>query len=262
MRGRRGARQRRGQGRCRTRRAVPISIGVIAIGWCSCVTRRMASPLLISAGAAAPAAAHPRRGGNGTAGKALLLTPGQSMVEFVSLTPDRVCHLQREHGRRQGRHRASSSVQGASCRRAAGRADARSGHRMVASRHRERAHGCLLRVDGAEAALPYVRLLDSVSSEGTTGAATRALVAHQEPKDFPTAQLVTPERVTFKAPDGTRARELFMPPAGVSASAGASASATAHRARASPRWCSPTAVRRGRCCLAGTTASTTRTGTR
>ena len=236
----------------------------MAIGSCSCRTKTAGLTSIRF-----PRRRRPRRhrsgGGNGPEGKALLLTPGPFMVEFVSLTPDRkfVIYNANTGGDKddiERRHLFKVPV-GAAQPVALTRG---TGHRMVAGRHRERAHARLLR--GRRRRSRRCRTCGCSipsSSEGTTGAATRALAADQVPKDFPTAQLVTPEHVTFKAPDGTTVHgQLFMPPAGAGRKRGRERARARHRARASPRWCSRTAVRRGRCCLAGTTASTTRTRTR
>lgn len=148
--------------------------------------------------------------------KALLLTPGAFMVEFVSLTPDRkfVIYNANAGGDKddiERRHLFKVPV-GAAQPVALTRGAGLEWSPVVTASGRTLAY---FASTAQKPALPYVRLLDTASSEGTTGAATRALAADQVPKDFPVAQLVTPEHVTFKAPDGTTVHgQLFVPPAG------------------------------------------------
>jgi dipeptidyl aminopeptidase/acylaminoacyl peptidase len=156
---------------------------------------------------------------NQPGGKALLLTPGPFMVEFVSLTPDRkfVLYNANTGGEKddiERRHLFKVPVNAASPV-ALTRGTGLEWSPVVTASGRTLAY---FAATAQKPPLPYVRLLDTVSSEGTTGAATRALSADQVPKDFPTAQLVTPEHVTFKALDGATVHgQLFMPPAGASA---------------------------------------------
>ena len=194
-------------------------------------------PHLYSISAAAPGAS--ARGDDG-ASKALLLTPGPFMVEFVSLTPDRkfVIYNANTGGDKddiERRHLFKVPV-GAAQPVALTRGAGIEWSPAVTASGRTLAY---FASTAQKPALPYVRLLDTVSSEGTTGAATRALAADQVPKDFPTAQLVTPEHVTFKAPDGTTVHgQLFMPPqcwrgagagGGASGASGASAASGARK---------------------------------
>jgi dipeptidyl aminopeptidase/acylaminoacyl peptidase len=153
--------------------------------------------------------------------KALLLTPGPFMVEFVSLTPDRkfVIYNANTGGEKddiERRHLFKVPVNAATPV-ALTRGTGLEWSPVITASGRTLAY---FAATAQKPPLPYVRLLDTVSNEGTTGAATRALAADQVTKDFPTAHLVTPEHVTFKAPDGTTVHgQLFMPPGGAGSAA-------------------------------------------
>jgi dipeptidyl aminopeptidase/acylaminoacyl peptidase len=155
--------------------------------------------------------------------RALLLTPGPFMVEFVSLTPDRkfVIYNANSGGDKddiERRHLFKVPV-GAATPVALTRGTGIEWSPAVTASGRTLAY---FASTAQKPALPYVRLLDTVSSEGTTGAAARALAADQVPNDFPTAHLVTPEHVTFKAADGTTVHgQLFMPAPAAGASGNA-----------------------------------------
>jgi dipeptidyl aminopeptidase/acylaminoacyl peptidase len=189
-------------------------------------------PHLYSISAAASAAET-----SGQANKALLLTPGAFMVEFVSLTPDRKFVIYNTNTGRdkddiERRHLFKVPVNAASPVPLT-RGTGLEWSPVVTASGRTLAY---FAATAQKPPLPYVRLLDTVTSEGTTGAATRALAADQVPKDFPTAQLVTPEHVTFKAADGTTVHgQLFLPPASAGAGAGAGAGAAAGTAPGSRR---------------------------
>jgi hypothetical protein len=130
-------------------------------------------------------------------GEARLLTPGEFMVEYVSVTPDRRFLV---HNANTGTDRDDS----------------------------ERRHVFRVAADGTAAAEPLstgagAEWLPVVSSGGTLAllgsdarkppmtfvkapsgsAQPRAIDAGLLAPDFPSAQLVVPEHVTFKAPDGT-----------------------------------------------------------
>jgi dipeptidyl aminopeptidase/acylaminoacyl peptidase len=179
-------------------------------------------PHLYSIAAAASAS-----GTAGTASKALLLTPGPFMVEFVSLTPDRkfVIYNANAGGDKddiERRHLFKVPVN-AAAPVALTRGVGIEWSPVVTASGRTLAY---FASTAQKPALPYVRLLDTASSEGTAGVGTRALAADQVPKDFPATQLVTPEHVTFKAPDGTTVHgQLFVPPAGTGNASGTTTAA-------------------------------------
>lgn len=101
---------------------------------------------------------------------------------------------------------------------------------------------------GATAQQPPVPFV--LEADGTARAAAntarRWMGAHRVPADFPAAQLVTPTQVVYTAADGMTVHAQAL-----------------HAARRwcgrSRRSCTSMAARRGRCCSAGTMATTTGT---
>ncbi len=141
-------------------------------------------------------------------GDASLLTPGDFMVEYVALTPDRKsivynANTGTDKNDSERRHLFRVPVD-------QGRPQAITGGTGMEWAPVVTADGSTLAYVGADARrppLPYVRPL----SGGQAKALNQDLVA----PDFPGAQLVTPEHVTWKSPDGlTIHGQLFKTPGG------------------------------------------------
>jgi dipeptidyl aminopeptidase/acylaminoacyl peptidase len=177
-------------------------------------------------------------------GRALLLTPGSFMVEYVTLTPDRRFVIYNANAGAdkddiERRHLFRVPV-GASTPAAITRGTGLEWSPVVTANGRTLAY---LAATAQKPPLPYVRPLDAPVG----ASAFRALAEDQLPEDFPTAQLVTPEHLTYTAPDGTPVHaQLFKPaapmpssvngarPAGTSASPAPPNRSGRNRARATP----------------------------
>jgi dipeptidyl aminopeptidase/acylaminoacyl peptidase len=150
-------------------------------------------------------------------GSALLLTPGSFMVEYVTSTPDRrflVYNANTGSDRDDIERRHLYKVA----------ADAAAPTPLTAGHGIEWApvvtsSGSFVAYLGSDAQkppLPYVQPLDVESGlSRTLQGSPRALNVDLLDADFPAARLVTPEHVTFKAPDGTIVHgQLFKAAAG------------------------------------------------
>ena len=174
----------------------------------------------------------------------MLLTPGAFMVEHASLTPDgRTLVYSANAGtdRHDIDRRHLFKVRGGRLGVADGAHDGRR-DRVEPRRHRRRTHRRVSRIRPRSAR----RCRRSCRSPAGSRDARAPIVC---PRRVPTAQLVTPEAVIFKAP---RRRSRCT----------GSCSRRPAATRAGRRWSTCTADRRGRCCSAGTTWTTTRTTTR
>ncbi len=141
-------------------------------------------------------------------GDALLLTPGDFMVEYVAMTPDRKsvvynANIGSDKDDTERRHVFRVPVDQA-------KPVALTSGRTMEWAPVVTADGSTVAYVGADAQkppLPYVRPL----SAGQARALNQDLVA----ADFPGAQLVTPEHVTWKSPDGVTIHgQLFKAPGG------------------------------------------------
>ncbi len=129
-------------------------------------------------------------------GKPLLLTPGHFMVEDVTESPDRKTIVYNantgttphDNGRR---HLFRVAADGSGKPVALTRGDTLEWFPAVISNGKDLAF-----ISAGPKRPPLVTVAT------TTGANARFLDAGQVPKDFPTAQLVVPQPVTFKSPDG------------------------------------------------------------
>ncbi len=156
-------------------------------------------------------------------GDATLLTPGDFMVEYLTLTPDRKsivynANTGSDKDDTERRHLFRVPVD-------QGRPQALTSGTGIEWAPVVTGDGAMVAFVGADAKkppLPYVRPL--------AGGQARALNEDLVPSDFPAAQLVTPEHVTWKSPDGlTIHGQLFKPSGrgGRSPTAAASAPAAA-----------------------------------
>jgi dipeptidyl aminopeptidase/acylaminoacyl peptidase len=144
-------------------------------------------------------------------GPALLLTPGDYMVEFMTVTPDR-------------RHVVYNANTGGDAddieRRHLFRVPVDKAAPVALTSGKGIEWNPVVSGDGT--AMAFVKsdarnppLTHIVPVGGAGGSAPRALDAAQVPPDFPAAQLVTPEHVTYKATDGwTIHAQLFSTPGG------------------------------------------------
>jgi len=141
-------------------------------------------------------------------GKPMLLTPGNFMVEYVTMSPDRQYVVYNantgttphDNGRR---HLFRVPVDAAKPV-ALTQGDTLEWLPVVASSGKQIAY-----ISAGPKRPPLVAVATA------TGADARFLDAGQVPKDFPTDQLVVPQPVTFKAPDGwTIHGQLFQRPGG------------------------------------------------
>ena len=139
-------------------------------------------------------------------GEALLLTPGRYMAEYVTLSPDRrfllfagnagsdADDIDRRHVVRVPVDRAAPEV-------------------LTPGTGLEwtpvmTGDGSTIAYIGATAQRPPLPML--IPATGTSRTGTRVLGAERIPADFPAAQLVTPRKVVFRAPDGVEVHgQLF-----------------------------------------------------
>lgn len=132
-----------------------------------------------------------------TGGEARLLTPGDFMVEFVTSTPDRKflvynANTGTDADDIERRHLFRVAVDGAAPPSAITSGQGIEWSPVVTS-------GGTLAYLGSDARTPAMTFVKSLT--GPSGA--RAVDADLLPPDFPSAELVVPQHVTFKAPDGT-----------------------------------------------------------
>jgi len=132
-----------------------------------------------------------------TGGEALLLTPGEFMVEYVTATPDRAFLIYNANTGGDAddierRHLFKVPVDGATPPVAVTTGQGLEWSPVVTS------DGTLAYL-GSDARKPPMTFVRSLS--GPTG--PRTLDADLLPPGFPAAQLVIPQHVTFRAPDGT-----------------------------------------------------------
>jgi dipeptidyl aminopeptidase/acylaminoacyl peptidase len=135
-------------------------------------------------------------------GEARLLTPGACEVEHVMQTPDRRSVVFSSNcGDVDRRHLWQVNAAGGSAT-AITSGDKIEWSPVVTG---DGAHIVYLGSDARTPAMPY-----SIPSSGGAG---RMLAAQALPRDFPSAQLVAPQQVIFKASDGQEAHgQLFLPP--------------------------------------------------
>ena len=145
-------------------------------------------------------------------GEAKLLTPGEFMAEYVSITPDRRFLVynantgaDRDDGER--RHIFKVAADGAAAPEALTTGTGAEWMPVVSS-------GGTLAFLGSEARKPPMTFVRALNGP----AQPRAIDADLLAPDFPSAQLVVPEPVTFKAPDGTTVHgQLFKATGGAGA---------------------------------------------
>ncbi|HEU4643365.1 MAG TPA: alpha/beta fold hydrolase [Gemmatimonadaceae bacterium] len=144
----------------------------------------------------------------GTGGEPVLLTPGTGMAEYIGLTPDRkmlvyCANMGRGTGEIDRRHIFRVPVD------RAGATELTPGE-GVEWTPTVTGDGKTIAFIGAGAQRPPLPAVVPV-----TGGAVRLLAAERIPADFPTAQLVIPRPVVFRAPDGTEVHgQLFERPGG------------------------------------------------
>jgi len=143
----------------------------------------------------------------GSGGRPLLLTPGSFMVEHVTLTPDRrsivyTANTGPDRADVDRRHLFKVPI------------DAAMSTRLTTGNGIEwspavLADGRTVAFLGSEAQRPPLPAVVSID-----GGDVRAIAADHVPSDFPTAQLVVPEPVAFRAADGVEAHGQLFKPAG------------------------------------------------
>jgi dipeptidyl aminopeptidase/acylaminoacyl peptidase len=155
------------------------------------------------------------------AGEPLLLTPGNFMVEDVSITPDRRAMIynantgaDKDDGER--RHLFRVPIDAATPTRLTAGGSLEWAPRVTAD-------GRSIAYFASAAQVPPAAFVRALDANG----AARPMVANDPPPDFPIAKLVTPQHVTFTAPDGMTVHgQLFGASATASGSANASATAS------------------------------------
>lgn len=134
-------------------------------------------------------------------GAVTVLTPGSYEVENVTWSPDRSFMIVASNARDiNHRHLWKVSVAGGEPQQLT-RGNSIEMYPAIANGGRQIA---FLHSSAVRPLLPYIASAD--------GKGTKALVAEAAPADFPSAQLVEPEQVTFKAADGMEIHgQLFKP---------------------------------------------------
>lgn len=173
-------------------------------------------------------------------GEPLLLTPGSFMVEYVTLAPDRTSvvynantgpdpdDIERRHlyrvpvdAARPVALTGGSGIEWAPVLTADGSTLA-----YIGSDARRPPLPYVLSLAGAAPGAPGGAPRREAGAQPAGGGARRALNQDLVPADFPAAQLVVPEHVTFPSPDGlTIHGQLFEPPARAAAGRGGRAAA-------------------------------------
>jgi dipeptidyl aminopeptidase/acylaminoacyl peptidase len=130
-------------------------------------------------------------------GEARLLTPGSFMVEYVTITPDRKVLIYNANTGSEAddidrRHLFKVPADGSAPPAPVTTAQGLEWSPVVSSA------GTLAYL-GSDARRPPMTFVKSLSAPGEARPIDAALL----PSDFPAAQLVVPQHVTFKAPDGT-----------------------------------------------------------
>jgi dipeptidyl aminopeptidase/acylaminoacyl peptidase len=147
-------------------------------------------------------------------GEAKLLTPGNFMVEYVTSTPDRRSLIYNantgaDRDDIERRHLFKVAADGATRPEPLTTGQGVEWTPVVSS-------GGTLAFLASEARKPPMTFVKSLSGSGPA----RALDAHLLAPDFPAAQLVVPEHVTFEAPDGTTVHGQLFKRVGTAAGAG------------------------------------------